>query len=90
MFVHHLATTEGYRKAQEENNNFVSREGLESHALYRVWAHFGQWIINKMWKENRSAVASDITSWLHLILAGKQILAHVLEVEERKEQEHKM
>lgn len=35
--MHHLVTTAGYRKAQEENNNFVSREGLESRALYRAW-----------------------------------------------------
>lgn len=44
MFVHCLAARAGYRKAQEKNNNFISREGLESRVLYRVWAVF--WTMN--------------------------------------------
>lgn len=58
MFVHHFATTAGYRKAQEENNNFVSREGLESRALYRVWAMF--WTMNNKQDVEREQISSGI------------------------------
>lgn len=78
MFVHHLATTAGYRKAQEENNNFVSREGLESRALYRAWFTF--WTMNNKQDGEREQISSGIRYHMlaHLILAGKRILAHLL------------
>lgn len=56
--MHHLATAAGYRKAQEENNNFVSREGLESRVLYRVWTTF--WTMNNKQDVEREQISSGI------------------------------
>lgn len=58
MFVHHLVTTAGYRKAQEENNNFVSRENLESRALYRVWDTF--WTMTNKQDVEREQISGGI------------------------------
>lgn len=58
MFVHCLATRAGYRKAQEKNNNFVSREGLESRVLYRVWAMF--WTVNSKHDVERGQISIGI------------------------------
>lgn len=56
--MHHLVTTAGYRKPQEENNNFVSRENLESHALYRVWDIF--WTMTNKQDVEREQISSGI------------------------------
>lgn len=63
--MHHLVTTAGYRKAQEENNNFVSRENLESHGLYRVWDIF--WTMNNKQDVEREQITSG-TSY-HMLAA---------------------
>lgn len=56
--MHHLVTTAGYRKAQEENNNFVSRENLESRALYRAWDTF--WTPTNKQDVEREQISSGI------------------------------
>lgn len=56
--MYHLVTRAGYRKAQEENNNFVSREGLESRELCRVVATF--WAMNNKEDVEREQISSSI------------------------------